>query len=159
MKEQKVLIIDDEERNVKLLKAMLMTEQHHALGVLSGEEALKAVPQFQPDLILLDVMMPGIDGFKVCRRLKADESTRTIPIVMVTALSEQEHRLRALEEGADDFLSKPVDKMELLIRVKSLLRIKRYHNDLLSSCTELAEKNERIQELERGKEGLIHIHS
>jgi len=157
MKEQKILVVDDEERNVKLVKAMLMTEAYHALGVLSGEEALKAVPQFRPDLILLDVMMPGMDGYEVCRRLKGNENTRAIPIVMVTALSEREYKLRAMEEGADDFLSKPVDKTELLIRVKSLLRIKKYHDDLLSSYRALEEKNCRLQELEKAREGLIHM--
>jgi two-component system sensor histidine kinase/response regulator len=157
MKEQRVMIVDDEERNVKLLKAMLMTEEYHTLGVFRGEDALGVVPQFRPDLILLDAMMPGLNGFEVCRRLKEDESTRAIPVLMVTALREREHKVRAMEAGADDFLSKPVDKAELLIRVKSLLRIKRYHDELLSSYTELAEKSQRLRELEKTKEGLIHM--
>jgi two-component system sensor histidine kinase/response regulator len=157
MKDPKILIVDDEEMNVKLAKAMLSTEQYHALGVLSGEEALKVVSQFQPDLILLDVMMPGIDGYEVCRRLKGDENAKMIPILMVTALSDREHRLRAMEAGADDFLSKPVDKMELLIRVKSLLRIKQYHDELFSTCAELADKNNQLQDVEKAKEGLIHM--
>jgi two-component system sensor histidine kinase/response regulator len=93
----------------------------------------------------------------VCRRLKQDERTRAVPVVMVTALREQEHRVNAMKAGADDFLSKPVDKTELLIRVKSLLRIKGYHDDLLHSYQEIEEKNRKLQELEKAKEGLIHM--
>jgi two-component system, sensor histidine kinase and response regulator len=152
-----ILIVDDEPRNLKLMKAMLMPEQYNISEALNGEEALKALTQFGPDLILLDVMMPGIDGFEVCRRLKADNKTRAIPIIMVTALQEQIHQLKAMEAGADDFLSKPINRTELLIRVKSLLRIKRYHDDLFRSYTEIADKNRKLQELEQMKEGLIHM--
>ena len=152
-----ILIVDDEERNIKLLKAMLMAENYHLCGAVSGREALKIVADTPPDLILLDVMMAEIDGFEVCRRLKQDEKTRVIPILMVTALREKEHRIRAMEVGADDFLSKPVDPTELLIRVKSLLRIKSYHDDLLNSYGEIAEKNEKVDELERIKDGLTQM--
>jgi two-component system, sensor histidine kinase and response regulator len=93
----------------------------------------------------------------VCRRIKRDDRTKAIPVIMVTALREQEHRVKAMESGADDFLSKPVDKTELLIRVKSLLRIKTYHDDLLRSNQELEEKNQRLLELEKAKEGLTHM--
>lgn len=157
MKTPTLLIVDDEERNIKLLKAMLMTENYHLYGALSGREALKMVAEAPPDLILLDVMMAEIDGFEVCKRLKQDEKTRVIPILMVTALREKEHRIRAMEVGADDFLSKPVDPTELLIRVKSLLRIKSYHDDLLNSYGEIAEKNEKVDELETIKDGLTHM--
>ncbi|MEW6665653.1 MAG: response regulator [Thermodesulfobacteriota bacterium] len=153
----KILVVDDEDRNVKLLKAILLTERYDAIGVSSGQEAIDAVSRLEPDLVLLDVMMPGMDGFEVCRRLKRDDRTKGIPVIMVTALREQEHRVRAMEAGADDFLSKPVDKTELLIRVKSLLRIKRYRDDLLRSYQELEEKNHRLVELEKAKEGLIHM--
>lgn len=157
MKTPTVLIVDDEEKNIKLLKAMLMAEDYHLWGALSGEEALRMVAETPPDLILLDVMMAGIDGFEVCRRLKKDEKTRMIPIAMVTALREKEHRIKAMEVGADDFLSKPVDRTELLVRVKSLLRIKSYQDDLLNSYREIAEKNEKVHELERIKDGLTHM--
>ncbi len=152
-----ILIVDDEERNIKLLKAMLMAENYHLCGAVSGREALKIVADTPPDLILLDVMMAEIDGFEVCRRLKQDEKTRVIPILMITALREKEHRVRAMEVGADDFLSKPVDPTELVVRVKSLLRIKSYHDDLLRSYREIAEKNGKVQELERIKDGLTHM--
>ena len=118
MERQKILIVDDEERNIKLLKAYLMTKQYGIAEASNGEEALKMVNDFNPDLILLDVMMPGIDGFEVCKRQKTDEKTKMIPVVMVTALRERADRIKALEAGADDFLSKPVDRTALLARVK-----------------------------------------
>ncbi|MCD4716671.1 MAG: response regulator [Desulfobacterales bacterium] len=102
-------------------------------------------------------MMPGTDGFEVCRSLKQDEKTRAIPVVMVTALREREHKIKAMNAGADDFLSKPVDSFELLVRVKSLLRIKSYHDDLQESYKEIAEKNEKLHKLDKMKEGLTHM--
>ncbi len=157
MNKPKILIVDDEKKNTKLFKAMLKHEDYQIIENFSGEQALKTVDVVNPDLILLDVMMPGIDGFKVCRKLKQAEKTKIIPIVMVTALSEKEHRLKALEVGADDFLSKPVDTSELLVRVKSLLRIKTYHDELWASNREIAEQNEKLRELEQTKEGLTHM--
>jgi signal transduction histidine kinase len=152
-----LLIVDDEEKNIKLLKAMLFSDDYQIHEAHSGEQALIAVADCCPDLILLDVMMPGINGFEVCRQLKQDEKNRMIPIVMVTALKDKEHRIKAMEGGADDFLSKPVDRTELLIRVKSLLRIKFYHDNLMNSYQEIADKNRQLQELEKTKEGLIHM--
>ena len=157
MKEETILIVDDEEKNIKLIKGILASEQYHVFGALSGEEAITMVPDICPDLILLDIMMPGMDGFEVCRRLKEDEMTRMIPIVMVTALDEKEHSVKAMKVGADDFLTKPVDHTELQVRIKSLLRIKAYHDTLLESYREIAEKNEKLQELERMKEELTHM--
>lgn len=157
MNEPKILIVDDEKKNIRLFKAMLMSENYQIFEALNGEQALHTVAAVNPDLILLDVMMPGIDGFKVCRKLKQAEETKSIPIVMVTALSDKEHRLKALEAGADDFLSKPVDRTELAVRVKSLLRIKTYHDELLAGNREIAIKNERLIELEKIKEGLTHM--
>ena len=157
MKEPKILIVDDEEKNIRLLKAMLMSEKYQIFEAISGEQALTSAPAVNPDLILLDVMMPGINGFDVCRKLKRADETKIIPIVMVTALSEKEHRVKALEAGADDFLSKPVDRSELVVRVKSLLRIKNYHDELWASNREIAEQNEKLRELEKIKEGLTHM--
>ncbi len=157
MKEETILIVDDEEKNIKLIKGILKSEQYQVFGALSGEEALTMLPDICPDLILLDIMMPGMDGFEVCRRLKKDEKTKMIPIVMVTALDEKEHSVQAMNVGADDFLTKPVDHTELHVRIKSLLRIKAYHDTLLESYREIAEKNEKLQELERIKEELTHM--
>ena len=110
-----------------------------------------------PDLILLDVMMPNMNGFEVCQKLKQDKKTRSIPIVMVTALKEKEDRLKAMDVGADDFLSKPVDRTELLIRVRSLLRIKQYHDELYEKYLEISEINAKLKELEEYKEGLLQM--
>ena len=152
-----LLIVDDEERNIRLLKAMLMAKNYNLLEASRGEEALRIVSETPPDMILLDVMMPRMDGFEVCRRLKQDEKNRKIPVIMITALSEKQHRVKAMEVGADDFLSKPVDLTELTVRVKSLLRIKSYHDELLNSYQEIAVKNEELGELQQMKEGLTHM--
>lgn len=157
MGNETILIVDDEEKNIKLLKPMLISENYQVFGALSGMEALKMVEDISPDLILLDVLMPQMDGLEVCMKLKQAEKTRMIPVVIITALSEKEHRISAMEAGADDFLSKPVDRTELLVRIKSLLRLKSYHDDLLDSYKEIAEKSEKLQELERIKEGLTHM--
>lgn len=157
MNRPKILIVDDEAKNIKLLKAMLMADNYQCLGVLNGKEALKAANNIKPDLILLDVMMPGINGYEVCFRLKFNEKTRMIPIVMVTALKGKEDRIRSIDSGADDFISKPIDRTELLARVKSLLRIKSYHDDLVASYQEITEKNAKLNELEKTKEGLMHM--
>ena len=144
MKTPRILVIDDEEKNIKLIKGLLMRESYHINGCFSGEEALEFLQNDKPDLILLDILMPGIDGFEVCRMLKQDVSTRVIPIVMVTALNDKEDRKKALDAGAEDFLNKPLDKFELIARVKSLLRIKSYHDELINSHTEIAKKNEDL---------------
>ncbi len=121
IREQKILIVDDEERNVRLLKAMLMQENYHLVTASNGEDALRIVENMRLDLILLDVVMLGMDGFKVCEQIKGEKCTRNIPIIMVTVLTGREDRERALRAGADDFMSKPVNRNELLSRVKSLL--------------------------------------
>ena len=157
MNAKNILIVDDEEKNIKLLKGMLFSENYNFFEALSGEDAIDLVNDINPDLILLDVMMPGISGFEVCHKLKQDEKTKSIPIIMVTALNEKEHRLKALESGADDFLSKPVDSTEVVIRVKSLLRIKSYHDELSNNYKAIDAKNQKLLELEKIKDGLIHM--
>ncbi|MBE9112309.1 response regulator [Nodosilinea sp. LEGE 07298] len=110
--------------------ALLSVEGYHVDQAHCGQSALSRVFQHQPDLILLDVMMPGLDGFEVCRRLKDNENTRLIPVVFVTALADREARLRGIEAGGDDFLTKPFDQLELSARVKSLIHQKRLNEDL-----------------------------
>ena len=117
-----ILIVDDEVKNRKLLEAMLRPEGYRTLGVASGEEALAAIAQHAPDLILLDVMMPGTDGYEVANILKTNPDTANIPIIMVTAHTSRSARLVGLNLGADEFLTKPVDRAELSIRIKNLLR-------------------------------------
>jgi PAS domain S-box-containing protein len=121
-----LLIVDDERHNRQLLEVMLGSEGFRLLSASSGEEALAIVPVECPDLILLDVMMPGMDGYQVAARLKGDASTKHIPIIMVTALDTRESKMLGLNAGAEDFLTKPVDRAELSVRVRNLLRLKAY---------------------------------
>lgn len=127
----KVLVVDDIEVNVRLLEAKLLSEYYDVLNASDGLSALNAAKTHLPDIVLLDVMMPGMDGLEVCRRLKADPETRHIPVVMVTALSEATDRLRGLEAGADDFLTKPLNDVALFARVRSLVRLKRTMDEWL----------------------------
>jgi two-component system cell cycle response regulator len=120
----KILVVDDIAPNVKLLEAKLNREYFRVITAMSGPEALEKAHAERPDVILLDIMMPGMDGFEVCKRLKADPATQHIPVVMVTALTDIADRVRGLEAGADDFLSKPVNDLALMSRVRSLIRLK-----------------------------------
>ncbi len=121
-----ILVVDDDPIVRKLTRQLLgpLVDSVHAAA--SGEDALRVAAQLDPDLILLDVTMPGMDGFEVCRRLRADARTQEIPVIMVTSLQDRKSRLKGLEVGADDFISKPYDRTELRIRVRSILRINRY---------------------------------
>lgn len=140
-----VLVVDDLPQNVRLLDAVLSPRGYDVVGAGSGEAALEAVRERLPDIVLLDVLMPGLDGFEVCRRLRADERTTFLPIVMITASGDQE-KVRGLEAGADDFLPKPFEQSELLARVRSLVRIKRYHDTIEQQTAELQAWNRRLEE-------------
>src|SRR5580698_2805550 len=120
----KILIVDDILPNVKLLEARLTAEYFDVTTAMNGPEALAVCGREDCDLVLLDVMMPGMDGFEVCRRLKKDPATTHLPIVMVTALDQPSDRVKGLEAGADDFLTKPIDEIALIARVRSLARLK-----------------------------------
>jgi len=152
----KILMVDDTAKNIKLLEAVLAPRGYALVSAESGAEALEKVASERPDLILLDVVMPGMDGYEVCRRLRADPATHLLPVVMVTA-SEERERLKALEAGADDFIPKPFNQQELLARVRSLVRIKQYYDTIQAQAAELAEWNrsletrvrQQVDELER----------
>lgn len=126
----RILVVDDVPGNVKLLEARLLAEYFDVLVAFDGAEALDICENGKVDVVLLDVMMPGLDGFEVCRRLKADPATQHIPVVMVTALDRTADRVRGLEAGADDFLTKPVNDLQLMTRVRSLVRLKTLTDEL-----------------------------
>lgn len=152
-KKSKVLVVDDQERNLRLMEAMLIPLEYNVILAHNGKEALEKVREDAPDVILLDIMMPKMDGFEVAKRLKEKEETGIIPIVMVTALKEVEDRVKALEVGADDFLTKPVDKTELKARIKSLLKVKAYNDHMRDYQKELeAEVAKRTEQLARAFE-------
>jgi two-component system cell cycle response regulator len=126
----RILVVDDLETNVRLLEAKLTLEYYEVLTAMDGLTALQIAGEERPDIILLDVMMPGMDGFETCRRLKADPVTRHIPVVLVTALDGREDKIKGLEAGADDFVTKPIDDLILFARVKSLVRLKSVMDEL-----------------------------
>jgi putative two-component system response regulator len=128
-----ILVVDDVPENRTLLTRLLTVQGHRVATVGDGPSALRAVEQAPPDLILLDVQMPGLDGFEVCRRIKQDPATQLIPVVLITGLTDRESRLHGIEVGADDFLNKPFDVGELTARVRSLVRAKRHTDELESA--------------------------
>ena len=128
-KSSRSLIVDDNQQNCELLDAYLADEGYQIEMVYDGQQTLDAVARQQPDLILLDIMMPRLSGYEVCHRLKSSEETRTIPILMITALAEMSDIEKGIDAGADDFLTKPINKLELITRVRSLLRVRHLTND------------------------------
>jgi CheY-like chemotaxis protein len=141
----KVLVVDDNTANAELLEAYLKDCPWETAVAYSGNEALEKVDSFNPDIILLDIMMPDIGGFEVCQRLKKDPATRDIPIIMVTALTELEDVEKAVEAGTDDFLSKPVNRVELVTRIKSLLRLRNLRSELQRTLAHLEEVEKRAE--------------
>ena len=140
-----VLVVDDLPQNVRLLTAVLSPHGYRVLAAGSGTEALQVLAASRPDLVLLDIVMPDLDGYEVCRRIRADPATAFLPVVMVTASGDQE-KLRAIEAGADDFVTKPFAQAELLARVRSLVRISRYQDTIQRQAAELAAWNSALED-------------
>jgi CheY-like chemotaxis protein len=134
-----ILIADDTEQNVELLQAYLDELGCKVVIASDGQETLDRVADSKPDLLLLDIMMPRVSGYEICRKLKSDPATASIPICMVTALNEEGDIERAVEAGTDDFLSKPINRWELLTRVRSLLRVRHLQNELERTLSYLEE--------------------
>jgi len=154
----RVLVVDDILANVRLLEAKLTAEYFDVITAMNGVDALEAVQRQRPDIVLLDVMMPGIDGIEVCRRIKSNPTTHHIPVIMVTALDQPEDRVKGLEAGADDFLTKPVNDVALFCRVKSLARLKMLTDELsarLESAGEIGMMNHPLKQIESAEPGNI----
>ncbi len=132
-KKHTILVIDDEESIFDVIEGLLMREDYQFVYLASGKIALERLDEIQPDVILLDVMMPELDGIETCQRIKANSSWQPIPIIMVTALDSKEDLARCLDAGADDFLSKPINRLELRARVRSMLRIKLQYDALVAT--------------------------
>lgn len=143
MNKPKILVVDDDEKNLKVIQAMLAPLEYEVILARDGESALEMVEKEKPDVILLDIMMPKLDGFEVLKILKENDETKLIPVIMVTALKEIEDRAKALELGADDFLTKPVEKIELRARVKSAVNVKNYYDHMKNYQKILEEEVEK----------------
>ncbi len=149
LKSARILLVDDEARNIRLLEVLLHAEGYATMSATNGHDALKTARTAQPDLILLDIMMPDMDGFQTVAELKANPQTQPIPVIMLTALDDRASKLRALEAGAEEFLTKPIDRADLTIRVRNLLRLKEY-GDFLTNHNRLLENQveQRTRQLE-----------
>lgn len=148
-----ILVVDDLAANIRVLQSLLVDDGYRVTVASDGEQALAAVAREQPDLVLLDILMPKVDGYEVCRRLKSDPVTRLIPVVLVTGLTDTDSRIRGLEVGADDFMSKPFIVPEMRARVASLVRIKRYTDDLDSAESVILSLAMTIEARDRATEG------
>ena len=142
----KILVVDDTPQNVKLLTDLLTVKGYAVVTAASGPEALVRIEADRPDLVLLDVVMPGMSGYEVCQRIRADKANGIMPVVMVTALDPSAERIKGLDAGADDFLTKPINLPELLARVRSLLRIKQLYDTVETQSAELAELNRTLEQ-------------
>ena len=142
----KILVVDDTPKNVKLLADLLSVKGYSVVTAESGREALAQLETERPDLVLLDVVMPEMSGYEVCRKIRENVATQILPVVMVTALDPSEERIKGLDAGADDFLTKPINRAELLARVTSLLRIKELHDEVQHQAAELSEWNKNLEQ-------------
>ncbi len=146
MSAPKILVVDDTPQNVKLLADLLTVKGYAVVTAASGAEALKQMEAERPDLVLLDVVMPGMSGYEVCRKIRENPATQILPVVMATSLDPAQERVKGIEAGADDFLTKPINQPELLARVRSLLRIKEMYDTIQAQAAQLTEWNKTLEE-------------
>lgn len=146
----RILVVDDVDANVRLLEALLSSRGYEVVSATNGREALAVIEAERPDVILLDVVMPEMDGYAVCRALRENDETAVLPVIMVTS-SGSEEKTKAIEAGADDFIPKPFNHDELFTRVRSLLRIKRYHDTIKAQATDLLDLNRTLEERVRAQ--------
>jgi signal transduction histidine kinase len=146
----KILVVDDQEPNRLLLTEILGLSGHQSVAVATGLEAISMVAEWEPDLVLLDVHMPGMDGFEVCRRLRGNPATASLPIILVTSLDHREHRLIGIAAGANDYLTKPIDRTDLILRVRNALYMRRLHQ-------EVAEQYRTLRRLEEQRDSMVHM--
>jgi two-component system, sensor histidine kinase and response regulator len=152
-----ILVVDDDQRNVRLMESILRGSGYRVMKAYNGEEALRVVESGPPDLLLLDVMMPKMSGFELCQALKRRYETRLLPVIMVTALNALEDKVQALEYGADDFLSKPINKVELLAKVRSVLRVKGLQDELELKRREIEAANQELIRMQGFKESMMQM--
>lgn len=146
----RVLVVDDQDTNRLLLRDMLEAQGHEVIEAVEGSEALQRVTESAPDVVLLDIGLPGMDGFEVCRRLKAEPATASIPVLLVTALSQRDQRLLGIGAGANDYITKPVDKSDLSLRVRNAIRMRQLY-------LEVEEQYRRLEKLELLRDSLVHM--
>lgn len=152
-----VLVVDDDQRNVRLIESILKGSGYRVLKAYNGEEALRVVETEHPDLLVLDVMMPRVSGFELCQQLKGRYETRLLPVIMVTALNALEDKVQALEYGADDFLTKPINKLELLAKVRSVLRVKALQDEVERRKSEIEAANLELVRMQGFKESMMQM--
>jgi class 3 adenylate cyclase len=148
---RRILVVDDTPHNVKLLADLLQLKGYAVRTAANGEQALARIAEEVPDLVLLDIMMPGLSGYEVCRRIRMDAQTALLPVVLVTSLDPQQERVNGIEAGADDFLQKPINQAELFARVRSLLRVKSLQDEVRRQAEQLQQWNLRLEERVAGQ--------
>jgi signal transduction histidine kinase len=152
-----IMVVDDDQRNVRLMESILRSNGYRVTKAHDGEEAKLAIEAASPDLVLLDVMMPKMSGFELCRLLRGRYETRLLPVIMITALNSLEDKVRALETGADDFLSKPINKTELLAKVRSILRVKSLQDEVERQRIALENTNRQLLTMQQFKESVTQM--